>query len=79
MLRASGGPGGSRFRRRPLSVGQQCRVFVSTNVGDLSMTQAQRDFAGGRSTQIPVNTVLKIKGRFARKLRYGASELVIDR
>lgn len=42
-------------------------------------TEAQRAFAEGRSTQIPVNSVLKVKGRFARKLRYGKSELVIGR
>lgn len=42
-------------------------------------TQAQRDFAASRSTQIPVNSVVKVKGRFSRKLRYGANELVIER
>lgn len=41
-------------------------------------TQAQRDFAASRTTQIPVNPVVKIKGRFARKLRYGSSELVVE-
>lgn len=42
-------------------------------------TEAQRAFAAGRSTQIPVNPVLKVKGRFSRKLRYGSNELVIER
>lgn len=42
-------------------------------------TQAQRAFAENRTTQIPVNPVLKVKGRFSRKLSYGASELVIER
>jgi hypothetical protein len=42
-------------------------------------TQAQRDYAEGRSTQIPVNPVLKVKGRFSRQLRYGNSELVVGR
>lgn len=41
-------------------------------------TQAQRDFAANRTTQIPVNPVVKIKGRFARKLRYGSNELVVE-
>lgn len=42
-------------------------------------TEAQRAFAEGRSTQIPANPVLKVRGRFARKLRYGKSELIIER
>lgn len=42
-------------------------------------SQAQRDFAAGRSEQIPVNSVVKVKGRFSRKLRFGGNELVIER
>lgn len=42
-------------------------------------TDAQQAFAQGTSTQIPVNSVVKIKGRFARKLQYGKSELVVVR
>lgn len=42
-------------------------------------TEAQRAFAESRSTQIPVNPVVRVKGRFSRKLRYGSSELVIER
>jgi len=42
-------------------------------------TEAQRAFAERRTTQIPVNPVLRVKGRFSRKLRYGANELVIER
>ena len=44
-----------------------------------SPTEAQRAFAENRSTQIPVNPVVRINGRFARKLSYGSSELVIER
>ncbi|MBH1432440.1 hypothetical protein I5U42_14145 [Stenotrophomonas maltophilia] len=43
------------------------------------LTDAQIAFAEGRSTQMPVNPVLKVKGRFSRKLRYGKSELIIER
>jgi hypothetical protein len=43
------------------------------------VTEAQRAFAEGRSTQIPVNPVLKVEGRFSRKLRYGDSELIVER
>lgn len=42
-------------------------------------SEAQQAFSEGRSTQIPVNPVLKIKGRFSRKLRYGTSQLVVER
>ncbi len=33
----------------------------------------------GRSTQVPVNAVLRVKGRFARKLAYKGNELVLER
>ena len=58
------------------AVAQQAlnRLGVKWNV-----TEAQRAFAEGRSTQIPVNPVLKVEGRFARKLRYGDSELIVGR
>ncbi|MBK9657508.1 MAG: hypothetical protein IPO66_19565, partial [Rhodanobacteraceae bacterium] len=42
-------------------------------------TDAQRAYAEGRSTQVPVNPVVKVVGRFARKLRYGNSVLLIER
>lgn len=45
----------------------------------VELTDAQRAFAEDRSTQMPVNPVLKVKGRFSRKLRYGKSELIIER
>jgi hypothetical protein len=40
-------------------------------------TDAQRAYAEGRSTQIPANPVVKVTGRFARKLAYGGNELRI--
>lgn len=42
-------------------------------------TDAQRAYAEDRSTQVPVNPVVKVTGRFARKLRYANSELLIER
>ncbi len=42
-------------------------------------TDAQRAYAEDRSTQIPVNPAVKVVGRFARKLRYGNSVLLIER
>lgn len=42
-------------------------------------TEAERAYNQGRSTQVPVNPVVRIKGRFSRQLRYGNAELVLER
>jgi hypothetical protein len=42
-------------------------------------TEAERAYNEGRSTQVPVNPVVRVKGRFSRQLRYGNSELVLER
>jgi hypothetical protein len=42
-------------------------------------TGAERDYNEGRSTQVPVNPVVRVKGRFSRKLRDGDRELVVER
>jgi hypothetical protein len=42
-------------------------------------TEAERAYNEGRSTQIPVNPVVRVKGRFSRRLRYGGTELVLAR
>lgn len=42
-------------------------------------TEAERAYNEGRSTQILVNPVVRIKGRFARRLRYSGTELVVER
>ncbi len=44
-----------------------------------NLTDAERAYNEGRSTQVPVNAVTKVKGRFSRQLRYGNAELVIER
>src|SRR5437588_2207110 len=38
-------------------------------------TEAERAYNEGRSTQIPVNPVVRVKGRFSRRLRDGNQEL----
>ena len=40
---------------------------------------AEEAYNAGLSTQIPVNPVVRVKGRFARKLRYGNTELLLER
>lgn len=41
--------------------------------------EAELAYNEGRSTQVPVNPVVKIMGRFSRQLRYGNTELIIER
>lgn len=42
-------------------------------------SEAESDYNAGRSTQVPVNPVVRIKGRFSRRLRDGRQELVLVR
>jgi hypothetical protein len=42
-------------------------------------TEAERAYNEGRSTQVPVNPAVRVKGRFARHLRYLDTELRLDR
>ena len=39
----------------------------------------ERAYNEGRSTQVPVNAVVRIKGRFARQLSYCGKPLVLER
>jgi hypothetical protein len=42
-------------------------------------TEAERAYNESRSTQLPVNPVVRVKGRFSRHLRYRNAELVLER
>ena len=42
-------------------------------------TEAERAYNEGRSTQVPVNPVVRVRGRFSRRLRDGKLELVLER
>jgi len=44
-----------------------------------SPSKAEIDYNERKSTQIPVNNVLKINGRFSRKLKYKSTELVLEK
>ena len=46
---------------------------------DWEPTEAEKTYNEGRSTQVPVNPVVRVKGRFSRQLRYGNTELVLER
>ena len=41
--------------------------------------EAERAYNEGRSTQVPVNPIVRVNGRFSRKLFDGKRELVIER
>jgi hypothetical protein len=42
-------------------------------------TEAERDYNERRSTQVPVNPIVRVNGRFSRRLRDGNLELVLER
>ena len=42
-------------------------------------TEAERAYNDGRTTQVPVNPAVRVKGRFARHLRYQDTELRLER
>lgn len=42
------------------------------------LSDAVQAYNEGRSTQIPVNPVVKVKGRFSRQLRYNDAELIVE-
>jgi hypothetical protein len=42
-------------------------------------TEAERAYNEGRSTQVPLNPVVRIKGRFSRRLSDGKQELALER
>ena len=42
-------------------------------------TAAEQAYNEGRSTQVPVNPVVRVKGRFSRRLRDGSQELILER
>jgi hypothetical protein len=42
-------------------------------------TEFQQAYNEGRSTQVPVNPAVRVKGRFSRQLRYQDTELRLER
>jgi hypothetical protein len=42
-------------------------------------TEFERAYNEGRSTQVPVNPAVRVKGRFARRLKYQDAELRLER
>ena len=46
---------------------------------DWEPTEAEQAYNEGRSTQVPVNPVVRVKSRFSRHLRYRNTELVLEK
>ncbi len=46
---------------------------------DWEPTEAERAYNEGRSTQVPMTPRVRLRGRFARKLRYKTMELAFER
>ena len=42
-------------------------------------SEAETDYNEGRSIQVPLNPVVRVRGRFSRRLRDGRQELVLAR
>ena len=42
-------------------------------------TQWELDYNAGRSTQVPINLVFRVKGRFSRQLSYRGKPVVLER
>ncbi len=43
------------------------------------LTEFQRAYNEGRSTQVPVNAAVRVKSRFARKLSHHGRQLIVER
>ena len=55
------------------------RAALSKLGVDWEPSELERAYDEGRSTQVPVNAVLRVKGRFSRRLGYRGNTLVIER
>lgn len=67
----------SRLSGRPALIARDGFAGASrealTKLGvDWEFTEAERAYNEGRSTQVPANAVVRVKGRFARRLSYAA-------
>jgi hypothetical protein len=54
------------------------REFVDLG-GEDQILHALRELVREGSTQVPVNAVVRVKGRFARQLGYRGNTLVLER
>jgi len=73
----------SRLSRKPILyspdgfIGAARQALTKLGV-KWELTEWERSYNEGRSTQVPVNPIIRIKGRFSRRLRDGSQELVLE-
>jgi hypothetical protein len=63
----------------PNGLGGAARQALTKLGVEWEPTEAERAYNEGRSTQVPVNPAVRVKGRFSRRLRDGNTELVLER
>ena len=63
----------------PTGLRGAAREALTSSAYQWEPTESEQAYNEGRSTQIPVNPVLRVKGRFSRRLRDKDRELVLDR
>jgi hypothetical protein len=74
----------SSITRRPMLAGDGFGAVSRQVLDKLKVrwepTTAERDYNEGRSTQVPMTPMVRLRGsRFSRKLRYQTMELAIER
>jgi hypothetical protein len=70
---------GEALLASPTGLRGAAREVLNKLVVEWEPTEAEKAYNEGRSTQIPVNPVIRVKGRFSRRLRDGHTELVLER
>ena len=74
----------SRLSGRPVLAAEDGLIGAARQTLDKlgipwEQTEFQRAYNEGRSTQMPVNPAIRVKGRFVRRLSYLDSELRLER
>jgi hypothetical protein len=74
----------SRLTGKPMLAAQDGFIGAARQALDKlgvpwEQTEFQRAYNEGRSTQVPVNPAVRVKGRFVRRLRYQDMELYLER
>jgi hypothetical protein len=73
----------SSLTNRPMLAGDGFGAVARQVLNKLGVkwepNSAERAYNEGRSTQVPMTPVVRLRGRFARKLRYKTMELAFER
>ncbi len=73
----------SRLTNQPMLTGDGFGSVARLVLDKLNVrwepSTAERDYNEGRSTQVPMTPLVKLRGRFSRRLRYQTMELAFER